>query len=79
METYHDKVFNAKDTRVRTEVSQPDYHCKDNTVPKSLEEIAPFTIDKRDAIFKSNQGRDPLGASKDELAGPGPTLYDPKL
>jgi hypothetical protein len=42
-----------------------------------LEAIAPFTVDKRDVIFKSKIPRDPLGPSKMQKVTPGPTKYDP--
>ena len=35
-----------------------------NTAPKSMDLIAPFTVDKRDVTFKSKILRDPLGPSK---------------
>jgi len=35
-------------------------------------------VDKRDATYKSNLGRDPLAPSKDEFFNPGPGYYNPQ-
>ena len=45
--------------------------------PQTLDDVAPFTIDKRDAIYKSSIKRDPLGPSKDKSVSPGPGSYNP--
>jgi hypothetical protein len=75
MESYLYKVFDTGEGR--KDNAQPEYHQADVTIPKTLEEIAPFTIDKRDTIFKSTQGRDPLKPSKNSLQNPGPGHYNP--
>jgi hypothetical protein len=78
MENYLFKVFDGGNgDHRRRQDAQPEYHQPDVTIPKSLEEIAPFTIDKRDAVFKSNKGRDPLKPSKDAELNPGPGHYNP--
>ena len=44
---------------------------------KSLEEIAPFTVDKRDVTYKSKLARDTILPSKDKMKQPGPGHYNP--
>lgn len=73
MEDYLGTIFEQKTDRVRNQSEQPS-----TTQPRTLDQIAPFTVDKRDVTFKSKIPRDPLGPSKLTQLIPGPTQYDPE-
>ena len=45
-------------------------------LPKTVEDMQPFTLDKRDMAYKSRIPRDPLGPKKDKKVSPGPGHYD---
>lgn len=79
MEFYLNKIFDTKGKSVSNKNTNMsvEFHQPSRTAPKTMEEISPFTTDKRDVAYKSSIGRDPLAPSKDELKGPGPGSYNP--
>jgi hypothetical protein len=74
MEDYLGNIFEQGVERQRNQSQQPPSTIE----PKSLDLIAPFTVDKRDVTYKSKIPRDPLGPTKMQKITPGPTKYDPK-
>jgi hypothetical protein len=68
METYLGKLFDEDANKIKKSINE-NYSCVSlkqsfGIKPKTLEEIHPFVVDKRDTIFKSKIMRDPLGPSK---------------
>lgn len=76
MEFYLNRIFQSTERSKSIHIS-PDYHQPSMTAPKKLEEIFPFSIDKRDVAYKSKIERDPCKPSKDMVANPGPGHYNP--
>ena len=44
--------------------------------PKTLDEMVPFSVDKRDMTFKSRLPRDPLAPTKHQNSVPPPASYE---
>lgn len=52
-------IFDSGKDRQRNQTEQPS-----STLEPNLDQIAPFTVDKRDVTYKSKIPRDPLGPTK---------------
>ena len=78
METYLGDLFQATDPNAKGRTNKK-FESPSNTDPKTVDQMLPFAIDKRDVFYKSNISRDPLEPSKEVKAKPGPGHYNPKL
>ena len=78
METYLGGIFEATDPNAKGRTHRK-FEEPSTVAPKSLDQILPFAVDKRDVFYKSKIERDPLEPNKESKNKPGPGQYNPKL
>ena len=64
METYLGDLFQATDPNAKGRTSKK-FEQPSTTDPKSLDQVLPFAVDKRDVFYKSSIERDPLEPTKE--------------
>ena len=78
MEQYLGNIFEATDPNAKGRTNKK-FEQPSTTEPKSMDQILPFAVDKRDVFYKSKIERDPLEPSKEVKNKPGPGDYNPKM